>query len=72
MQDGWLQVVWLSGTFAVILLLVCFQNLSKPKPTSTKQKREKKGKEVGFLPEEPSVIICLIHFLQQTSAQEPI
>ena len=30
-QDGWLQVVWLGGTVAVILFIVRFQNLSKQK-----------------------------------------
>jgi len=74
-QDGWLQVVYLGGTVAVILFIVCFQNLSKQetttKKTQPKKKKRKRSKEVGCLPEEPSMIICLIHFLLQISAQEP-
>lgn len=44
-QDGWLQVVWLRGTVAVILFIVCFQNLSKEK---NNQKTKIKTKGSGF------------------------
>lgn len=69
-QDGWLQVVWLGGTVAVILFMMCFQNLSKQKTTKTNNnKKNQKGS--GFS-SRGAKCHYLIHFLLQTSAEEPM
>lgn len=56
-QDGWLQVVWLGGTVAVILFMMCFQNLSKQKTTKNNNKKTPERKWVFFQRSQVSLLV---------------